>query len=70
MRLYQVTVPIAGYASIDVEAESAEAAINEALDSVGLEHIESWESLRVIVEGNVFHGPCNRASADLIEEIE
>lgn len=64
MREFQVTVPIAGVAYITVEAETEEEAIDEALGTVGREHIEDWQALRHITQGNVCYAPVWHASAE------
>lgn len=56
-RIYSVTLPIAGHAYLEVEAESEEAAIDEALDKVTFDHIESWEALAQFHQGNVCYCP-------------
>lgn len=55
MKTYGVTVPITGHAFIEVEAESEDDAIREALESISLEHIESWEAIRAVNTGNICH---------------
>jgi hypothetical protein len=64
MKEYCVSVPIAGYAVIVVEAEDEDGAIEKALDEVSLSNIESWEALEHICEGNCFNGPLNDAEAE------
>ena len=62
---YGVTVPIAGMAYIEVEAENEEDARQEALSSVCIDDIEEWDCYRVICEGNVLYTPCN--SIEIVE---
>ena len=64
MKEYCVSVPIAGYAIVTVEAESEEQAIEQALHDVVLEDMEEWEALHHICEGNVFYGPMNDIEAE------
>lgn len=62
---YLVTLPIVGYASVEVEASSPKEAIQKALDT-------DWDQLDVIEEyvtdkvmsGNVSHHPCTEAYAE------
>lgn len=69
MATYSVTLPIAGYAIVDVEADSEEAAIDAALGSeLTLKDIEVWEALRAIVTGNILHTSPNNASAELLDD--
>jgi hypothetical protein len=56
-KTYSVKIPIAGHAYIDVEADNEEAAIEAAMDSVELRHIESWEVLEQFNQGNVCYCP-------------
>ena len=59
MKEYCVSVPIAGYAVIVVEAEDEDGAIEKALSECKLSDIESWEALEHICQGNCFYGPMN-----------
>lgn len=59
MKKFSVTVPIVGFAIVEVEAESAEAAETTALETVAMDEIEEWEGVRAVVTGNVFHGRVN-----------
>ena len=68
MAAYTVTVPIVGVASIDVEANSEDEAIREAIDAVSFDNIDTWEAVRKIVSGNVFHGSRNEAEAVKYED--
>ena len=68
MAMYSVTVPIVGQATIDVEANSEEEAITEALDAVCFDNVDTWEATKQIVSGNVFHGSCNTAYAEKYKE--
>lgn len=56
-RVFGVTLPIAGHAYIEVEAENQEDAIQEAFNQVEQKHIESWESLEQFNQGNVCYCP-------------
>lgn len=57
MKTYTVTVPIAGHAIITVEAESEEDAIHEALNTVTVDDLESWEAVEQFNQGNVCYCP-------------
>lgn len=57
MKIYEVTVPIAGHAILEVEAENEEAAIEQALERVERDDIEEWEALRQFHRGNVCYCP-------------
>lgn len=52
MKTYQVTLPIAGHAFVDVEAESEEDAIAKAHDEVTRDDIGEWE-VKEDCRGNV-----------------
>lgn len=57
MKNYEVSLPIAGYVLVQVEAADRTEALNKALASkIKLTDIEEWETYRIIAEGNVFHG--------------
>lgn len=55
--VYQVCVPIAGHAFIEVKAESEEAAIEKAVGEVTLNHVEEWEPLERFHQGNICFCP-------------
>lgn len=55
MKTYTVTMPITGKAIVEIEADSEEDAIRMALETVELQHIEEWEALETISEGNVLY---------------
>jgi len=64
LKEFCVSVPIAGYAVVVVDAESEDEAKKKALESVTLEDMESWEALEQIVEGNCFYGPMNKIEVE------
>jgi len=70
MPRYEVQLPITGYAIIEVEAEDEKSAIDVALQSedLTLSSIETWAAVEQVVEGNVFYGELNEASAELIKD--
>lgn len=55
MPLYDVTVPIAGYAVVRVRANSEQEAVDAAINSDQLttDAIEEWDGYTRLVEGNV-----------------
>lgn len=55
LREYQVTLPITGLAYLTVEAESAEQAIEQAMEIVTHDDVHEWEAVHSIMEGNVCH---------------
>lgn len=59
MKTYNVTIPIAGHAVVQVEANSEEEAIQLAMESdqLALKSIEYWEPLERFNEGNVCYCP-------------
>lgn len=57
MRTYAVTLPIAGHAYVVVDAEDEKDAIEQALNTVELKHIETWEALEQFQQGNVSYCP-------------
>lgn len=75
MAKYEVTLPFAGFAYVQVKAESEEAAIQTALETAeativgsGKTDISDWEFLRYTVRGNVNYTPRREAEAKLIDE--
>jgi uncharacterized protein (UPF0297 family) len=70
MKTYVVTVPFTGTMYIEVEAESEEAAIQEAIQNVTSENIEGWNAVEQIVQGNVFYGEQNEAEAICLDADE
>lgn len=67
MARWTVTVPIAGSATLEVEAETEEAAIQEALNEVTIKDFDEWEALEYITRGNVCYAPCWSAEATLLQ---
>lgn len=57
MPIFHVTVPIAGHASLTVEAENEKDAIDAAMDQVTKNDIEEWEALPMFHQGNVCYCP-------------
>lgn len=59
MTTYLVTIPIAGHAEVEVEAENEEDAIEAALasDDLTIDAIVSWEALDAFNQGNVCYCP-------------
>lgn len=67
MPKYVVTLPVSGYCIVDVEAENEDAAIEVAMEVASQEHLESWQTHKRIVYGNVCSAEVNEASATLDE---
>ncbi len=59
MKVWNVTVPIAGHAVVQVEATTEAEAIEAALQSeeLNIKAIENWEPLEKFNEGNVCYCP-------------
>lgn len=55
MKIFNITIPIAGHANIEVMAETREEAIEMAVNDSDPE--VSWEYLERFHEGNVCHCP-------------
>lgn len=71
MPKYLVQLPVSGVASIEVEADSEQAAIKAALNGEGTDPVlENWETHERVVEGNVYHGELDEATAELAEDEE
>jgi len=71
LAIYEVTLPIAGYAITEVEADSEKEAIENAMQSgVDMGEIEEWDTYRHIVQGNVCYAPHASASATKVAESE
>lgn len=64
---YRVELPIVGRAVVEVETDSPEAAIREAMQSCDLNNIEEWDPVRRITQGNVCYAPLNAATAEEVE---
>lgn len=65
MKRYIVNIPIAGFVSVDVEAENEKDAIEKAFDSeeLDLKNCEEWEAFSQLCEGNIlnayhYNKPC------------
>lgn len=57
MKTFNVVIPIAGHAYVEVEAEDEEAAIEKAMEEVSREDIEDWENLHQFNRGNICYCP-------------
>jgi hypothetical protein len=57
MAQYNVVIPIAGHIYKTVEADSEEDAIEKAMESVSIDDIGGWETLRQFNRGNVCYCP-------------
>ena len=69
MAKFWVTLPIVGTASIHVEAETEEAAIDAAFEvGVDLQNIDEWEVLHRGCQGNVCLLPTHNACANKVED--
>lgn len=66
--LFGVRVPVAGHMYIEVEAESDDEAIDKAMATVEIKHIEGWEPMKQFNEGNVCY--CPRPWEVSVEELE
>lgn len=65
MRLFAVTLPVCGYAVVEVEAEDEKSAIEAAFGAdITKAHIEEWDVYRHIAQGNVLYAPVNTPSAE------
>jgi hypothetical protein len=56
-KLFVVTIPVAGHAVIEVEADDKEAAIKMAMSAATEKNIDSWEFLEQFNKGNVCYCP-------------
>lgn len=59
MKLYEVTVPFAGYCVYEIEAKSKDEAIEIAFDRFDVADAEESEPLREYVKGNICYVPSN-----------
>lgn len=57
MGKYLVIVPVAGHASIEVEADGPDEAEALAFEKLGPEHLDDWEFLQSFHDGNVCYCP-------------
>ena len=68
MKTYSVDVPFCGRLVMEVLADSAEQAIEIAINEASLDDVEEWGAHEHICEGNVFYGCCNDAEAVLVDD--
>lgn len=69
MPKFHVLVPIAGHASLTVEAKNKKEAINMAMGQVTNNDIEEWEALHMFNKGNVCYCPMPwEAEAELADD--
>ena len=60
MKTYGVSIPITGTVYIEVTAKTEEDAIDKAfMSDLTLDNVESWDTHKHIVKGNVFYGEQN-----------
>ena len=64
---YGVTLPVTGYAYIEVEADNREEALDKAHMIVEIDDIVEWSTCNHIIKGNIFNGELNDYE---IEEME
>lgn len=62
-KVYDVTLPIAGIAFLQVEADSEDEAIDVALGKLELKDIEEWDGHRYLVRGSVCYVSVTQAEA-------
>lgn len=53
MKIYGFRVPITAVANIEIEANSEEEAREKIFDEITLRHVEEWEPLQRVNQGNV-----------------
>jgi hypothetical protein len=71
MKKYRVDLPIAGYISLEVDAENEDDAIEKALDSEWThDDIQELDAYKRLVQGNVCYTWHTRAEAEIIDEDE
>ena len=68
MKLFHLRMPIVGVAEIEIDASDKEAAIRAAIDQIELAHLDEWEAVRAICQGNIFYGPLNVVEVEEVEE--
>jgi hypothetical protein len=56
-KTWEVTVPIAGHAYVEVEAETEEEAIEKAINNIQIDDIQEWTALEQFNQGNVCYCP-------------
>jgi len=67
--LYNVRIPVVGYAEIEVEAQNEEDAERVALEHATNKDIVELDYLRQIVVGYVFHGVLNSIEIEYLGEV-
>jgi hypothetical protein len=69
---YSVAVPVSGVIYVTVEADSAEEAIELALQSedISLNNLGEWEAHRHLVQGNVCYASYVEANAEVTYDPE
>lgn len=68
MTLFSIRMPIVGVAEIEIDASDEEAAIQAAMDQISRFHIEEWEAVRSVCQGDIFYGPLNEVEVTEVEE--
>lgn len=57
MKSYTVKIPIAGHATITVDAKDEDEAITKAMEKVTIDDVDDWEPLEQFQSGNVCYCP-------------
>lgn len=71
MKTYGVSIPVAGYIYIEIEAEDENDAKEKAFQSdIDIKDIEEWDVHEEICRGNVFHGNLNKILIEDLGEFE
>lgn len=65
---YEVYVPITGYATVEVEADSEGEACDYAIAIVNIEDLVTWQAHKTVVEGGVFKGELDRIETIKVAE--
>lgn len=67
---WEVSIPITGYITVEVEAESEQEAIELGLDSSDLtiDNIVEWKAHEYIAKGNVCYASVNTAEATPLKD--
>ena len=60
MKNHTVLIPVTGYVSVEVKAESVDEAVDKAYEEASLDkHLEEWDLHEKVVRGNVSYALLN-----------
>lgn len=64
---YMVQLPITGVVTVEVDADSEDEAIEKAMNTTPSDDDVTWETHKIVCQGNMYCGELNEATAEEVE---